>query len=238
MLIVGNDAARGGWAWVVADDEGPIAAGWVAVGHLRSPWVNLGRYIVDVYLPLLRGLARQGPLRIVVEEPGLQVGRVNRRRKEGDANEAAGKARGSDGAGAAGKIAFGQGLACGPVLLCAGMLGIEPETETPGTWRKRWSIKGKRDECKAQALLLVERLYPGLVVGVAGWAGGMDVAATPWSRLTDGQRSDVSEAVLIAVGVAQENRGAIQKALLLQSRGGTSKTPAGQRAAPRGRGKG
>ena len=236
MVVIGNDAARGGWAWCIADEEGPIVAGWVAVGHLKSPWVSLGRYLAEVYLPQVRGALLMGPVAVLVEEPGLQVGRVNRRRREGDAREAAGQARGSDGAGAAGKIAFGQGLAVGPVLAAVGGLGIEPETVTPGQWRKHWSIKGNRDECKAQAILLVSRLFPGLIVGVAGWAGGMDVAPVPWARLTDDQRSDVSEAVLIAVGGAQQKTRSVgARRLQSLSRGVTVSKPAPQRVAPRGR---
>lgn len=187
MTTIGHDAARGGWAWVVADHNGPTLAHWVAVGHLAQPWTALERYIREVYLPALKGAAEAGPVHVVVEVPGVYEG-----------GQQAGKSQ-------AQRTGFGMGLAVGPVLLASASVG-EPSTVTPDEWRKEWGIRGKREACKAAAVATVRLMAPRLVVSVAGWQGGLKLEPTPFRELTVDQQGDVAEAVLIAVGAARKMR--------------------------------
>ena len=145
-VVLGNDAAWGGWAWCLATPDGPVEVGHVA---LTGRWrlADLRAYLDDELAraltegELLLGPA-DPPVRVVVERPPELYRHGNQ------------------------SAALGVGRLVGALQLWGlqpGRLAYPDEVE-PEEWRSRWGIRpaGKnrtREVLKNEAMLKVRATY-------------------------------------------------------------------------------
>lgn len=176
-LILGCDAAWGGWGWCLATEAGPLDVGHVVLGSrawrtaaLREYLVGLERQLAGVELEVL-GMHDPRP-RLVVEEVPHVYKRGN------------------------------QASTAGGVMRLVGALELHfcrrdlayPAAVNPRTWRAWWGVAGRgRAEKKASAIRIVRH---------RGWGGFLDPHPDPGPARDHGARGDVAEAILIAVGAA------------------------------------
>lgn len=199
-MILGNDAAWGGWGWCLASSGGPIRVGHVKLGGRRWPMAALAAYLRELEDVLVEGEILRGadpsPLRVVIEEPPVCYSSGERRGVYPPGHPKAGEDIPVGNQAATG---YGLGRIAGAIELwgCRPHLGY-PWLIDPGLWRKWWKLRGKgRVAKKKAAVKLVE---------MSGY--GHLLAPWPWRGDEGGARSDVAEAILLAWGAAKNDEDA------------------------------
>jgi hypothetical protein len=186
-LIVGIDGGWKGTGWAIANQAGPIEAGWI---ELDRSW---RKALLRDFLAALLSRAEHHqaqipqpapPPRLVVEKPPMVY--------SGRGNQAA------------------TGFGIGDLVGACELAGIRPGWAYPWTvpvgptpapdnakkrqaWRQWWGIAAKgRGSFKQHAYLYVRATWPS--------------AIAPFNREPlDGPRGDVAEAILLAVGAAKHS---------------------------------
>ena len=176
-LVLGNDAAWGGWGWCLATDtNGPIEVGWCKLGQRAWREADLRAYLDELDGRLaeaaLEVLSPGDPSpRVVVEKaPKVYSGRGNQS-----------------------VIGFGMGEVHGALKVHFARPDLAyPWSVMPDEWRPWWGLTGKRADVKRAAVHLVRRSLKR-----------EDLLEPWWDTDPDGPLGDVAEAVLIAYGAAQ-----------------------------------
>lgn len=201
-LILGNDAAWGGWGWCLATSGGPVRVGHIKLGGRSWPMASLAAYLRDMEDVLVEGQILQGadprPLRVVIEEPPICYSGGERRGVYPEGHPKAGE---DIPAGNQAATGYGLGRIAGAIELwgCRPHLAY-PWLIDPGAWRKWWKgrLRGKGRAAKKQAAVALVRSE--------GW--GRFLAPWPWKGDDGGAVADVAEAILLAVGAARNDQDA------------------------------
>ncbi len=201
VIVVGMDAAWGGWGWCLADQDGPRQAGHVVMGppsrKKRSTHrtARLAAYLAGPIAHALAdgGLARASAsprLRVAIELPPSQY------------------ATGRQSA------ALGLGRLVGALELWATRPSLAyPWMLEPTEWRAWWDIAPTRrgrngDDLKREAIFQVPARFGSQWVDPFPLGPKKKRKGAP-ARMpktdTPGPRGDVAEAILIAVGAALYN---------------------------------
>ena len=135
-LVLGNDAAWGGWGWCLARSVGPISVGHVALGSRRWRWDALG-YQLDALEALVDKAA--APVRVVVEEaPAIYTSPAGGRRL----------ARGHA------LTPYKLGQLTGSILLWGCREGWPyPWAVGVSEWRSWWNIRGRGRAIKKRSAI-------------------------------------------------------------------------------------
>ena len=194
-VILGNDAAWGGWAWCLGTVDGPLAVGHLRLAGRTWRWSAL----VDVLegrVPVHRPGQVWPPHRdgqtwpMLLDELGIAHGRVL---VEHAPAVYSGRGRGRPGNQAA--TGFGLGLLAGPVLTsgCRTQLAYPWEVE-PMEWRRWWGITGTGGRAPAKARAIA-------IVRASTWGPFL----SPFDDRGEdfGACGDVAEAILMTVGAAR-----------------------------------
>ncbi len=190
-LVLGNDAAWGGWGRCFASAAGPIRATHVKLSGRRWRWTAMHDELelLRVSADTLARERQDSGILMVVEKPPMHYKAASRGKK---ANEAV--------------VGYGLGQITAPLLLGSVAWGWSyPWEVDTADWRGWWSIgglRGGRIAYKLAALTVVHRHGWADHLTPFGWTPEKMRRPADAVALAEGPCGDVAEAMLIAVGAA------------------------------------
>lgn len=189
-LVVGHDAAWGGWGACIAVGETPIAVRHVALSGRRWRWDALAAELVALrqWVEQHQLAADADQVLTVVEHSPTHYSRATRGRAT---NEAV--------------VNWALGSLAGPILTNAAAWGWRsPWDLDVKTWRSWWGIAGggSRTATKGAAINMVVSLGWQQHLVEYGWQRGCLSSPTSAAKIAEGPCGDVAEAILIALGAS------------------------------------